>query len=100
MANNRSCMLPIAYRKGYSENQMTALMETKVRLAESVKDQVAGHFFWLYSSHDNPGRVQGGEGLRDLDRVGPVNYKGMFTPWEEPTDVFYMFRANYAPNTN
>lgn len=83
--------------KGYTENKMTDLMETKVRLAESVKDKTAGHFFWLYSSHDNPGRVQGGEGLRDLDRVGPVNYKGMFTPWEEPTDVFYMFRANYAP---
>jgi beta-galactosidase len=83
--------------KGYTENQMTTLMETKVRLAESVKDQVAGHFFWLFNSHDNPGRVQGGEGLRDIDRVGPVNYKGMFTPWEEPTDVFYMFRSNYAP---
>jgi beta-galactosidase len=83
--------------KGYSENQMTALMETKVRLAETVKDQVAGHFFWLYSSHDNPGRVQGGEGLRDLDRIGPVNYKGMYTPWEEPTDVYYMFRSNFAP---
>jgi hypothetical protein len=81
----------------YSENYMTTLMETKVRLAESVKDQVAGHFFWLYSSHDNPGRVQGGEGLRDLDRIGPVNYKGMFTPWEEPTDSYYMFRSNYAP---
>ncbi len=83
--------------KGYTENIMSSLMETKVRLAESVKDKTAGHFFWLYSSHDNPGRVQGGEGVRDLDRVGPVNYKGMFTPWEEPTDVFYMFRANYAP---
>ncbi|QPH40246.1 malectin domain-containing carbohydrate-binding protein [Pedobacter endophyticus] len=83
--------------KGYTENKMTDLMETKVRLAETAKDKTAGHFFWLYSSHDNPGRVQGGEGLRDLDRVGPVNYKGMFTPWEEPTDVFYMFRANYAP---
>ncbi|MGM9475758.1 malectin domain-containing carbohydrate-binding protein [Pedobacter sp. GSP4] len=85
--------------KGYTENKMTDLMETKVRLAEVAKDKTAGHFFWLYSSHDNPGRVQGGEGLRDLDRVGPVNYKGMFTPWEEPTDVFYMFRANYAPKT-
>jgi hypothetical protein len=83
--------------KGFTENKMTDLMETKVRLAETVKEQTAGHFFWLYSSHDNPGRVQGGEGLRDLDRIGPVNYKGMFTPWEEPTDVFYMFRANYAP---
>lgn len=80
----------------YSENYMTTLMETKVRLADSVKKEVAGHFFWLYSSHDNPGRVQGGEGLRDLDRIGPVNYKGMFTPWEEPADAYYMFRANFA----
>jgi hypothetical protein len=79
-----------------SEDRMTQLMEQKVRLAESVKDSVAGHFFWLLTSHDNPGRVQGGEGLRELDRIGPVNYKGMLTPWEEPTDAYYMFRSNYA----
>lgn len=80
-----------------SENRMTQLMETKVRLAESVKDQTTGQFFWLLSSHENPGRVQGGEGMRELDRIGPINYKGLFTPWGEPTDAFYMFRANYAP---
>ncbi|THU39789.1 DUF4982 domain-containing protein [Niastella caeni] len=80
-----------------SEDRMTQLMETKVRLAESVKDSTCGHFFWLYTSHDNPGRVQSGEGYRELDRIGPVNYKGLLTPWEEPLDVFYMFRANYAP---
>jgi beta-galactosidase len=85
-----------AGKTDYSENYMTSLMETKLRLADSVKKETAGHFFWLYSSHDNPGRVQGGEGLRDLDRIGPVNYKGMFTPWEEPTDAYYMFRGNYA----
>ena len=79
-----------------SEDRMTQLMERKVRLAESVKDSVAGHFFWLLTSHDNPGRVQGGEGYRELDRIGPVNYKGLLTPWEEPTDAFYMFRSNYA----
>jgi len=79
-----------------SEDRMTQLMEQKVRLAESVKDSVAGHFFWLLTSHDNPGRVQGGEGLRELDRIGPVNYKGLLTPWEEPTDAFYMYRSNYV----
>ena len=79
-----------------SEDRMTQLMEQKVKLAESVKDSVAGHFFWLLTSHDNPGRVQGGEGLRELDRIGPVNYKGLLTPWEEPTDAFYMYRSNYA----
>ena len=80
-----------------SEDRMTQLMEQKIRLAESVKDSVTGHFFWLLTSHDNPGRVQGGEGLRESDRIGPVNYKGLLTPWEEPTDAFYMYRSNYAP---
>jgi len=80
----------------YSEDRMTQLLEMKVRLAESVKDSVAGHFMWLLTSHDNPGRVQGGEGYRELDRVGPVNYKGLFTPWEEPVDAFYMYRSNYV----
>jgi beta-galactosidase len=80
----------------YSEDRMTALLETKVKLAEAVKDSVAGHFAWLLTSHDNPGRVQGGEGVRELDRIGPVNFKGLLTPWEEPTDAFYMYRSNYA----
>ncbi len=81
----------------YSEDRMTQLMEMKLRLAESVKDSVAGHFMWLLTSHDNPGRVQGGEGFRAIDRIGPVNYKGLLTPWEEPLDAFYMYRSNYAP---
>lgn len=81
----------------YSEDRMAQLMEMKVRLAESVRDKTSGHYFWLFTSHDNPGRVQGGEGLRELDRIGPVNYKGLLTPWEEPLDVYHMFRSNYAP---
>jgi len=80
-----------------SEDRFTQLMETKIRLAEQVKDSSAGQFHWLLTSHDNPGRVQGGEGLRELDRIGPVNYKGLLTPWEEPTDAYYMYRGNYAP---
>jgi beta-galactosidase len=79
-----------------SEDRMTQLMETKVRLAEAAKNEVAGQYHWLLYSHENPGRTQGGEGYRELDRVGPINYKGLFTPWGQPLDVFYMFRANYA----
>lgn len=80
-----------------SEDKMTALMEWKIRQAEAVRDSVAGHFHWLFSSHENPGRVQAGEAQREMDRIGPVNYKGLLTAWGEPTDAFYMFRANYAP---
>ncbi len=87
---------PFVQNGPLSEDRMTQLMEQKVRLAEAAKDSVAGHFFWLLTSHDNPGRVQGGEGWRELDRIGPVNYKGLLTPWEEPLDVYYMYRSNYA----
>lgn len=91
---------------GYSEEHMEAILETKLRAADSIQAEVAtgdtskrsaaGHFFWLYASHDNPGRVQGGEGYRDLDRIGPVNYKGLLTEWGEPLDAYYMFQAHYA----
>ena len=79
-----------------SEDRMSQLLEKKVQLAESVKDKVAGQFMWLLYSHENPGRVQSGEGERELDRVGPVNYKGLFTIWGQPLDAFYMYRANYT----
>jgi len=80
-----------------SEDRFNLLMESKIRLAESVKDSCFGQFHWLLASHDNPGRTQGGEGFRELDRLGPVNYKGAMSIWGEPLDVYYMFMANYAP---
>jgi hypothetical protein len=79
-----------------SEERMCALMEQKIRLADSVKTQVAGHFMWLYASHDNPGRIQSGEGLREMDRIGPVNYKGLLTEWEEPLDPYYLYKSNFT----
>lgn len=81
-----------------SENRFAQLMEIKVREANRVKDSVAGQYHWLLYSHENPGRTQNGEGYRDIDKVGPVNYKGLFTIWGEPLDAFYMYRANYVSN--
>lgn len=80
----------------WSESRMCQLMEMKIRLAEQVRDRVCGQFQWIYSSHDNPGRRQPDEGSRMLDKVGPFNYKGLVTPWEEPLDVYYLYRANYV----
>lgn len=87
---------PFAANGPLSENRMAQLMEMKIHQAESVKDKTTGHFFWLLNSHENPGRVQAGEGLRELDRIGPVNYKGLFTAWGEPTDAFYLYRASFV----
>jgi hypothetical protein len=81
----------------WSEERMCKLMEAKIRLAEQAKDSVCGHFQWIYSSHDNPGRRQPDEAYRKIDKVGPFNYKGLTTPWEEPLDVYYMYKSNYVP---
>ena len=80
----------------YSEESFTKLLETKARLAESAKDSVCGHFQWLFTSHDNPGRTQPDGALRRIDKIGPINYKGLATIWEEPTPAYYMYRSRYA----
>ena len=80
----------------YSEESFTKLLETKARLAEKAKDSVCGHFQWIFNSHDNPGRVQPDGALRRVDKIGPINYKGLVTTWEEPTPAYYMYRHRYA----
>ena len=80
----------------YSEESFTRLLETKARLAERVKDSVCGHFQWIFNSHDNPGRVQPDGAYRRVDKIGPINYKGLVTAWEEPTPAYYMYRQRYA----
>lgn len=86
-----------------SENRAAGLLEMKIRLAESVRNRVAGHFQWLFATHDNPGRLEGNQGQQyadgwdPLDRIGPANNKGLLTLWGEPTDLFYLYRGAYAP---
>jgi hypothetical protein len=91
----------------YSEENFTALLALKDSLAQvafaaTVPDDslsgVCGHFQWLFTSHDNPGRTQPDGALRRIDRVGPVNYKGLTTIWEEPTPAYYMYRQRHAPH--
>jgi len=91
-----------------SEDRFAGLLETKVRLGESARDASCGQFAWVFATHENPGRqigggnvisqnIQGGDGIDPLDRIGPANNKGLLTLWGEPTDAYYMYRANYAP---
>lgn len=82
--------------KDYTEENFADILETKVRLAESVRDSVCGQFQWAFVSHDNPGRIQPDEALRKVDKSGPFNYKGLLTPWQQPTDAYYMYRSNYV----
>lgn len=81
-----------------SEELFCYCLETKVRLAEEIREKVYGHYQWIFNAHANPGREEifslDGSGL---DGIGVVNSKGLLTSWGEPVDCFYMYRANYAP---
>lgn len=84
----------------WSEDRMYQLMEKKVQLGEKAREHAIGQFQWIFNSHDNPGRRHPDEGYRVIDKVGPVNYKGLLTTWGEPLDAYYMYRANYASPDN
>lgn len=83
----------------YSEESFTNLLETKVRLAEMAKDSVCGHFQWIFTSHDNPGRMHPDGAYRRVDKIGPINYKGLTTIWEEPTAGYYMYRRLHVKDS-
>ncbi len=85
--------------RAYTEEAAVALLSKKAMLAERAKDSICGHFQWIFVSHENPGRVQPDEAYRMIDKVGPFNYKGLLTPWEQPTDIFYWYRDHYAKGT-
>lgn len=84
-----------ALSKAYTEDAFVSLLGKKAMLAERARDSVCGHFQWLFVSHENPGRVQPDEAYRRIDKVGPFNYKGLLTPWEQPTEGFYWYRNHY-----
>ncbi len=79
----------------YTEEKQCDILERKMQLAESVRDSVCGQFLWPLQSHDNPGRNQPDEALRRIDKVGPFNYKGLFTAWEQPVDAFYLYKSRH-----
>lgn len=94
------CMASTATVPKYSEDAFASLLHKKATLAYASRDSVCGHFQWIFVSHDNPGRVQPDEALRRIDKVGPFNYKGLLSPWEQPTEGFYMYQRLYGPHSS
>jgi len=70
----------------HSEEKFSMLLQSKMDQAWAERDSVCGQYLWLMYSHDNPGRYQPDEALRLIDKVGPFNYKGLYTIWEQPAD--------------
>ncbi len=80
----------------HSEEKFAMLLASKMQQAVAARDSICGQFQWLMYSHDNPGRWQPDEAYRLIDKVGPFNYKGLFSPWGQPT-VFAKRLLHDAP---
>lgn len=79
-----------------SESWACAAIETKIRLGETARDRAVGHFHWLFNSFANPGRTADNHEGPGNGRIGSINNKGLVTAWGQPSDLYYLFRANYA----
>lgn len=78
-------------RAPWSEEHLCQLLHRKMQLAYQERDHVCGQFQWPLFSHDNPGRQQPDEGYRLIDKIGPINYKGLISAFWEPTDAYYLY---------
>ncbi len=80
-----------------SESWACFAMETKIRLGEAARDRAVGHFHWIFNSFQNPGRTADNyEGVDPQYHIGSVNNKGLVTAWHQPSDLFHLYRSNYA----
>lgn len=80
-------------KASWSEDHFCTLMHAKLAQAWLSREQVCGQFQWILASHDNPGRQQPDEFLRVIDKIGPLNYKGLLTAMWEPTMAYYLYVA-------
>lgn len=67
----------------------------KALRAWDARDHVCGHFLWTLFSHENPGRLSTNvdDSYRVVDKVGPLNPKGIYTLWGARVAAWYMYRA-------
>jgi predicted esterase len=79
-----------------SESWACYAMETKIRLGEVSRERAVGHFHWVFNSFPNPGRTAENYEGPGNGQIGSLNNKGLVTAWNQPSDLFYLFRANYA----
>ncbi|MGC9451380.1 MAG: malectin domain-containing carbohydrate-binding protein [Oceanipulchritudo sp.] len=80
----------------HSESWACHAMGTKIRIGEEQRDRAAGHWHWIFNTFPNPGRSTHSVEDHRNGQFGPVNNKGLVTAWEEPCDLFFLFRSAYA----
>lgn len=76
----------------WTEEHQARVLYEKLRRAWMAHDKVCGQFLWTFFSHENPGRsARIDEGYRIIDKIGPVNHKGIYSIWGRRTESWYLY---------
>ena len=87
--------LPYAKTDPWTEEHAAHVLWQKALRGWDVRDHVCGHFLWTFYGHESPGRLNTNvdDGYRLIDKVGPLNPKGVYTLWGRRVAAWYMYRA-------
>ena len=85
---------PFEQKGPWTEEHHARILFEKLIRAWKVRDKVCGHLQWPFFTHENPGRsVSVDEGYREIDKIGPVNFKGIYTIYGGRTAAWYVYFA-------
>ena len=78
----------------WTEEHQARVFYEKLMRAWKARDRVCGQFLWTFFPHENPGRTARiEEGYRVIDKIGPVNHKGIYSAWGRRVEAWYLYYA-------
>jgi len=85
---------PFDEKGPWTEEHMARILYEKLMRAWKVRDKVCGQILWTFFTHRNPGRDRrADEAYREIDKVGPVNHKGIYTLSGRRVEAWYLYYA-------
>lgn len=86
---------PYVKKDSWTEEHAAHVLWQKALRGWDVRDHVCGQLLWTFYGHESPGRPNTNvdDGYRLIDKVGPLNPKGIYTLWGRRTAGWYMYRA-------
>ena len=91
---------PFDIKGPWTEEHMARILYEKLMRAWKARDRVCGQILWTFFSHRNPGRSANIEdGYREIDKIGPVNMKGIYTLSGRRVEAWYLYYA-YGQHLN
>ena len=79
----------------WTEEHQARILYEKLMRGWMAHDRACGHVLWTFFSHQKTGHpgVPIDEGYREIDKVGPVNTKGLYTLAGRRVEAWYLYYA-------